>query len=51
MSKITVSIGVRWWLKPWIAMVLILNCATGWRPSEATIANVARRSVYVRGPK
>jgi len=51
MNKITMHIGIRWWLKPWLYVTLILGCATGWRPSEATVAAVARRAVYVRSEK
>lgn len=51
MSKVTMHIGIRWWLKPWICLVLILNCATGWRPSEEAIARIARRALYVRTSK
>ena len=47
MRNITVTVGIRWWLKPWICLVLILNCATGWRPSEGHIQAMARRAVYI----
>lgn len=51
MHNITLSIGIRWWLKPWLCLTLILNSATGWRPSEAHIQTMARRAVYIRSSK
>ena len=48
MQNITVAIGIRWWLKPWLCLTLVLNCATGWRPTEAQIEAVARRAVYLK---
>lgn len=51
MRHITLAVGIRWWLKPWLRLVLILNCATGWRPSESHIQAMARRAVYIRSRK
>ena len=48
MSKITVSIGVRWWLKPWLWLALTINWTTGWRPSEEQLQAVVRKAIYCR---
>ena len=48
MHKITMNIGVRWWLKPWLCLALAINHTTGWRPTEAHIHAVARRAVYIK---
>jgi hypothetical protein len=43
-----VTVGVRWWFKWVVGMLIIANRWTGWKPSEAQTEAWVRRAVYVR---
>lgn len=46
--EIKVSIGVRWWLKYCLAVLLFFSRLTGICPSEALIHRIVSRAVVVR---
>lgn len=51
MAQLTLKLKIRWWLKPIMSVIIVVNCLTAWRPSKRFIDRLVHRAVYVESAK
>jgi hypothetical protein len=51
MAQLTLKLKVRWWLRPVMTAIVVVNCLTAWRPRERSIEWLVRHSVYIESTK
>lgn len=51
MAQLTLKLKIRWWLRPVMAAIIVVNCLTAWRPRERFIERLVRHAVYIESAK
>jgi len=51
MVQLTLKLKVRWWLRPVMTAIVVVNCLTSWRPRERSIEWLVRHAVHIESVK
>jgi hypothetical protein len=51
MAQLTLRLKLRWWLRPVMTMIVVVNHFTAWRPREQSIKWLVRHAVYIESAK